>query len=202
MSWSRVHRWLAVVLVVPLVIWSITGVLFHLKPGWSRAYDMLSAERPLDAMPAVHFDALADAWAKDASGARAKLLADNAAAFAASPVDAAMFGGRPLLIDSVEWFASPRDMARTLDWLRRNGDATTRAILAVNPGAGAATADRFDYIGYKGGSEPGVITLNFLVRTKAGKWLAVTGNWHNPDAAVSEAGFAALMNRALLLAAR
>jgi uncharacterized iron-regulated membrane protein len=61
MSWSRVHRWLAVVLVVPLVIWSITGVLFHLKPGWSRAYDMLSAERPLDAMPAVPFDALAAA---------------------------------------------------------------------------------------------------------------------------------------------
>jgi len=146
--------------------------------------------------------ALAAAWAKDSPEARAKLLDDNAAAFAATPIDPHMFGARPLLIDSVEWFASPRDMARTLDWLRRNGDATSRAILAVNPGAGAATANRFDYIGFKGGSEPGVITLNFLVRTKAGKWLAVTGNWHHPDAAVSEAGFAALMNRALLLAAR
>jgi uncharacterized iron-regulated membrane protein len=61
MSWSRVHRWLAVVLVVPLVIWSVTGLLFHLKPGWSRAYDMLSAERPLDAMPAVPLDAVASA---------------------------------------------------------------------------------------------------------------------------------------------
>jgi uncharacterized iron-regulated membrane protein len=60
-SWSRVHRWLAVVLVLPLVIWSITGLLFHLKPGWSRAYDMLSAERPLDALPAVPLDALATA---------------------------------------------------------------------------------------------------------------------------------------------
>lgn len=48
-------------LALPLVIWSITGLLFHLKPGWSRAYDMLSAERPLDAMPAVPLDALASA---------------------------------------------------------------------------------------------------------------------------------------------
>jgi len=43
--WARVHRWLAIVLVVPLVVWSITGLLFHLKPGWDRAYDQLGAER-------------------------------------------------------------------------------------------------------------------------------------------------------------
>ena len=49
MSWSRLHRYLALVLVVPLVVWSVTGLLFHLKPGWKRAYDMLDAERPLDA---------------------------------------------------------------------------------------------------------------------------------------------------------
>jgi uncharacterized iron-regulated membrane protein len=60
-SWSRIHRWLAIVLVVPLVIWSITGVLFHLKPGWSRAYDMLSIDRPLDALPANPPDAIATA---------------------------------------------------------------------------------------------------------------------------------------------
>ncbi|NVB79558.1 MAG: hypothetical protein HOV81_14270 [Kofleriaceae bacterium] len=47
MSWTRVHRWLAIVLVVPLVVWSVSGLLFHLKPGWSRAYDMLDAERPV-----------------------------------------------------------------------------------------------------------------------------------------------------------
>lgn len=46
MSWARVHRWLALVLVVFLFIWTATGLLFHLKPGWGRAYDMLSAERP------------------------------------------------------------------------------------------------------------------------------------------------------------
>lgn len=45
MSWARIHRWLAIVLVVLLVVWSATGLLFHLKPGWNRAYDQLTAER-------------------------------------------------------------------------------------------------------------------------------------------------------------
>jgi hypothetical protein len=45
MSWVRVHRACAIALVVPLVVWSITGLLFHLKPGWSRAYDQLDVAR-------------------------------------------------------------------------------------------------------------------------------------------------------------
>jgi uncharacterized iron-regulated membrane protein len=45
MTWAKAHRWLAVLLVVLLAVWSVTGLLFHLKPGWDRAYDMLSAER-------------------------------------------------------------------------------------------------------------------------------------------------------------
>lgn len=58
----RIHRWLAIVLCVPLVVWTVTGLLFHLKPGWSRAYDMLSAERPLAGpLPAASPDALAQA---------------------------------------------------------------------------------------------------------------------------------------------
>jgi hypothetical protein len=45
MSWAAVHRWCAIVLVALLVVWSVSGLLFHLKPGWDRAYDMLSADR-------------------------------------------------------------------------------------------------------------------------------------------------------------
>jgi hypothetical protein len=45
MSWVKAHRWLAIVLVSLLVVWSVTGLLFHIKPGWDRAYDQLSVER-------------------------------------------------------------------------------------------------------------------------------------------------------------
>ncbi len=53
--WRRIHRWLAIVLVIPLVVWSVTGLLFHLKPGWSRAYDQLDPEKP---GPPLHLDKL------------------------------------------------------------------------------------------------------------------------------------------------
>lgn len=50
LTFASFHRWAAVVLVAMLVVWSITGLLFHLKPGWNRAYDQLSVKRdePID----------------------------------------------------------------------------------------------------------------------------------------------------------
>jgi hypothetical protein len=41
----RIHRALGAVLVVPLVVWTATGLLFLVKPGWSGAYEPLSAFR-------------------------------------------------------------------------------------------------------------------------------------------------------------
>jgi hypothetical protein len=45
MSWAGIHRRFAIGLAVLLGIWTVTGLLFHLKPGWDRAYDMLGVER-------------------------------------------------------------------------------------------------------------------------------------------------------------
>jgi beta-lactamase class A len=143
--------------------------------------------------------ALESRWASATPEARRQLLAANARRLAA-PIDLAAFSAGPAAIDGIEWFASPADMARTLNWLRLHGGATTQAILAVNPATDSATAARFRYVGYKGGSEPGVISMNYLVESKAGEWFAVTGNWHNSSAAVDEAKFVSLMDRALLLA--
>jgi hypothetical protein len=46
--WVRVHRAVAIALVAPLVVWSVTGLLFQLKPGWGRAYDALDVARGRD----------------------------------------------------------------------------------------------------------------------------------------------------------
>lgn len=50
------HRWVGLLLALPFVVWTVTGLLFHLKPGWAQAYEMLSIEDdaaslPLDAVP-------------------------------------------------------------------------------------------------------------------------------------------------------
>lgn len=141
--------------------------------------------------------ALARRWiAADAAG-KVGLLADSASV----PLDVGIFAsGKPIMTDTVEWFASPARMAALLDRLRRDRDDTARAILAVNPGTDPTTAARFAYVGFKGGSEPGVITLNYLVRDRAGRWFAVVGNWHRTDADVVALQFTSLMGRALALA--
>ncbi|MGA1800412.1 serine hydrolase [Sphingomonas sp. 4RDLI-65] len=146
--------------------------------------------------------ALMKAWAAGSVDERRALLVDNAVKIATAKLDPSVFAGKPVAIDSVEWFASPSAMAGLLDRLR-GADATTRAVLAVNAGVDPAIAKRFGYVGFKGGGEPGVLTLNYLVQAKDGRWYAATGNWHRADDGVNEVRFAGLMGRALaLLAAR
>lgn len=109
------------------------------------------------------------------------------------------FGVRPVAIGSVEWFASASDLARALVWIRdhsaRGAGTVARSVLAVNPGLTWST-DHWSYIGYKGGSEPGVLAMAFLLQRKDGQWFVLTAAWNNPAADVDEAAFAALTMRA------
>ncbi len=140
------------------------------------------------------------AWqGADAAGRRA-LLAAQGRAMATQRIDPLMFSSGPIANDSVEWFASPRDMARLLAHLRDAGPVV-RGIMGINPGIDPATAARFRYVGFKGGSEPGVITLNLLAQARDGRWYAVVGDWHRPDAGADDAAFVALVSRALSLVA-
>lgn len=138
------------------------------------------------------------AWRAADEAGRRRLLAETYAGADAGRIDIAAFTGNPLHLD-VEWYASAADMARTMDWLRREGDDTARAILAINAGIGPAQRAEFDYVGYKGGSEPGVLNLSWLVRSRAGAWHVVTGSWNNPAAPLDEARFIGLMARAVQL---
>lgn len=145
-------------------------------------------------------------WASADETGRRKLLAGEVAAMPVSAIDNALFAaGKPLLIDSVEWFATPADMIRVMDWLRRHSEsgaaARARAILAKNSGIGPAAAGRWQYLGFKGGSEPGVIALTFLLQGKDGAWYAMSASWNDTTAAVNDAHFAGLMARAVELAA-
>ena len=137
-------------------------------------------------------------WMSASEAGRRELL-KAIAAVSPEQVDIARLSAAPNAIDSIEWFASASDLARTMDWLRRNGGKQALEILAINPGIGSGVAARYGYLGYKGGSEHGVVNMTFLVRTKAGAWHVVTGSWNNPAAAIDEPRFALLMSRALAL---
>ena len=144
-------------------------------------------------------DARRQAWIGGNEATRRRILATDLARIGISDIDAARIGTAPASIDTIEWFASADDLVRTMDWLRRNGSAETQQIMAINAGIPRAAAEEFAYLGYKGGSEPGVINMTFLVRNRAGAWHVVAGSWNNVEAAVDNNRFAALMQRALQL---
>lgn len=141
--------------------------------------------------------ALATWKAADEAGRRAMLR--GLASVAAAELDPLRLQGRPTAIDSIEWFASPADLVRTLDWLRRSGDPVALELLAINPGLGPALARDFAYFGFKGGSEPGVLSMSVLLRSRAGRWMAASATWNNATTPLDEARFAALMSRLIAL---
>ncbi|NML12551.1 serine hydrolase [Sphingobium sp. AR-3-1] len=131
---------------------------------------------------------------------RRGLLRDATARLTADRVDLGSVAEIPTAIDSIEWFASPKDVIGLLDWLRlHGGDALP--ILAVNPGIPPADAKRWRYLGYKGGSEPGVMAMNMLAQARNGRWYAISASWNNPAARLDETKLVALMTRALNLLA-
>lgn len=139
------------------------------------------------------------ARADDREQARILDRLDSPAILAAGDLTA--LDGTPTAIDSVEWFASPQDVTRVLDSLRQRRDPRVLAILGVAPSMAPELRERFAYVGYKGGSEVGVVSLAWLVRRKSGDWIAVTASWNDPAAPVDTQRFAGLAERLLRLAA-
>jgi len=102
----------------------------------------------------------------------------------------------PIAIDALEWFASASDLCRLMDHFRRKNDAVALGIMAVNPGL-QFDDKMFSYVGFKGGSEPGVLNLTFLLKTRDGKSYALSAGWNNPTQEVDLTLFAGLVQKAI-----
>lgn len=98
----------------------------------------------------------------------------------------------PIAIDQIEWFASAADLCRIVQWYDKQADPTALAILAVNPGLHPA-ADKFTYIGFKGGSETGVLNMTWLLHSQSGRHYALSASWNNPAEDVDLLQFSGLM---------
>ncbi len=138
--------------------------------------------------------------------ARRAFLDRDVAAAPVSALPADLFkDGKPIRIDQLEWFASADDLVRTMDWLRRHsegaGGTELRAILSKNAGLPAPAAAAWRFVGYKGGSEPGVLNLTYLLQGKDGAWYALSSGWNDPAAEVDTLRFSGLIARAAELAA-
>lgn len=145
--------------------------------------------------------ALRARWSASGETEKRRLLAGELARGSLQALDLALFAGAPLAIREVEWFASTADLVRVLDWLRRSGDRTALDILAINPGLPDLRRD-YAYVGFKGGSERGVLNLSFLIRRRDGTWFAVSIGWNDAAAPVDEARLVSAAGRLLALLAK
>jgi beta-lactamase class A len=144
--------------------------------------------------------ALRDAYARADEAGQARILDTLDAPKILAGFDPAAAGDdTPASIDSIEWFASPDDVARVLDSLRRRQDPRVLQILAVAPGMTKEWREGFAYFGYKGGSELGVANLTWLLRRPSGDWFVATQSWNDAKAPVDNDRFKRLGLRLLAL---
>lgn len=95
----------------------------------------------------------------------------------------------PVAIDDIEWFATAPENAAAHLWLDayhdRQGFEPLAAILGTNPGVPLDPAI-WSQTSFKGGSEPGLIFLGWLLHRDDGRRFVVVVSASNPDGAVEE----------------
>ncbi len=109
----------------------------------------------------------------------------------------------PSHVDSVEWFASTNDLCRAMNWIRIAADSQPAESLQVLEGALAInrgldiSRDAFPWVGFKGGSEPGVLNSTYLLKAKNGAWYALSASWNDSEKVIDLQTFAAIVQRTI-----
>jgi hypothetical protein len=93
----------------------------------------------------------------------------------------------PRGIDQIEWFASSEDLCRLMLSLQQRSEqaglAPLRDVLSQDR-ALAIDAEKFPYVAFKGGSEPGVINLTWLAERNDGARFFVSIGLNDPMAPI------------------
>lgn len=122
---------------------------------------------------------------RDLDGRR-QMLRDEIRPLALPDLDTALSWSTPRHVDTIEWFASASDLCGAHSAFIANAEepafAQALEVLAINDG-GLGLGDA-TYVGFKGGSEPGVINLSWLIRDEAGDWYSLTVGLNHAEVAV------------------
>jgi beta-lactamase class A len=95
----------------------------------------------------------------------------------------------PRLSTGIEWFASTADLARAISALIARSEtpklSPIRAILAMNPGL-ALDRSVWTYVAFKGGSEPGVLSMTWYLERHDGAHFTVSLIVNDPRHEIDE----------------
>jgi beta-lactamase class A len=127
--------------------------------------------------------------AADQAGRQA-LLASSIDRAPLPAVAAASVWTSPRDIDTIEWFASPTDICHVFTSLaaltRQPSLSPVASVLEINDGGLGLDKSEWQTTWFKGGSEPGVLTLSYLATTRTGHSYVVSALAENPTAAINE----------------
>ena len=135
------------------------------------------------------YPALASQYLRLAPSRRAAFLAAKVDPLPFSQAQAQTLPGSPTDIDTIEYFASPDDICRAFAGLQQL--AAQPALTPLGPilsgGGGGLGLDpgQWPAVWFKGGSEPGVLTLGYLATNSKGQTVVVAAMLSDPAAALS-----------------
>lgn len=149
-------------------------------------------------------DLLARYAAANEEQRRAMLATDGEVAKNPPQIMQALTWKTPRAIDTVEWFATTREVARVWADLRiqeqADGMAEIGKALRLNPGI---RIDRsvWTSVGFKGGSEVGVLYLSWLLERGDGRWFILVTGWNDTERRIDERRLLRLANSGIDLIA-
>ncbi|WP_405395767.1 serine hydrolase [Microbispora hainanensis] len=121
---------------------------------------------------------------------RARRYRYLATTVARTPLSAVTPWDRPRDIGALEWFASPGDVCRAFAGLSALNTPPIDEIMSANDAGLGLDAEAWPTVWYKGGGEPGVLSMGFLARDAAGRTYVVTALTSDPVTALDEASAA------------
>jgi len=148
--------------------------------------------RELFVLKLVDWPRLADSYIARSAAGRLAMLTSVVDRVPYSTLTAANSAAwtTPRDIDSLEWFASPTDICHVYASLatlaRQPALAPVAGALQINNGGVGLDPGQWRSVWFKGGSEPGVLTLNYLATTRGGQSYVVSVLAENPAAPLAE----------------
>jgi len=121
---------------------------------------------------------------------------DFLSSLARKPLTLEGFTQSPFGVDKIEWFASPSDLCRVMAYFQEKDDGQALRILALNTGLPIPRGTIL-YAGYKGGSEPGVLSMTWLLKNKKSEWYCLSAAWNDETENLEQNKLFTLMQSAL-----
>ena len=143
----------------------------------------------------VNFPTLANAYLSRTPAGRQAFLESSVDPLA---ISAPQFLPEPRDVDTIEWFGSPEDICRAFAGLQelshRPKLSPIASIFAVNTGDLGLDTSEWPTVWFKGGSEPGVLTLGYMATNSEGQTFVVSAMLSNTTAALAQSATVTLLD--------